>query len=183
MEKRKRQTTTEKILSTVFDLLESSDNLLSTLPTTWRIYDKLYGRAEYKDIMRRISWQKSRMQFAKFINNLKRRGYLKIKIEKDKSAVILTPNGLEKILRLSLEKSDRKKRRDGKWQMIIWDIPENYKKTREKFRNALKSLGYQQLQKSVWVCPYNIIKETEKVIRFYGTEEYVRLFLISEIAI
>lgn len=178
----REQTKTEKILWGIFDLLKTADDLLNNPLATWRLYDNFY-RGGYGEIIRKIGWRKSRHDFAKFIGRLKQLGYLKTVIQKDKKAIILTPKALEKILKLDIEKSDKKKRRDGKWQMIIWDIPENFKKTRERFRTALRLLGYQQLQKSVWVNPYDVEKQTEKLIRFYGVESYTKLFLISEMKI
>jgi len=178
-----KQTITEKILWTIFELAKFTDDYYFAGPlSTWRLYDNFY-RGGYGEIMRKIGWEKSRRDFAKFIDNLKRKGYIKIKIEKDKNAILLTPKGFDKILKISFKQISKKKRRDKKWIMIIWDIPENYKKTRERFRNGLKLLGYQQLQKSVWVCLYDVLKDTEKLIRFYGIESYVKIFLISEVEI
>jgi len=180
--KTNKQTTTEKILWKIFNLLEKTDDLFY-IPVP-SLYSRSAGMSiEYLKILRRIGWQKSRRKFTQFIYELKRRGYIKTKLEKDKKAVILTPKGFEKILKINLKQSNKKKRSDGKWQMIIWDIPESYKKTRNRFRTALKLLGFQPLQKSVWICPYNVLKETEKLIKFYQIEFYIKIFLISEIEI
>jgi len=175
-----KQTTTEKILWGIFNLLEGADNLLASIPgTSLGAFNTT--QVEYRKILGAIEWRKSRHRLAQFINDLKRQGYIRTKIDKDKKAVLLTPKGFEKILKINIKRIDKKKRRDGKWQMTIWDIPENYKKTRNRFRTALKLLGYQQLQKSVWICPYSVLRETEKLIRFYRLEPYIKLFLISEV--
>lgn len=44
---------------------------------------------------------------------------------------------------------------DGKWRVIIFDIPEKLKKIREKARAILTSAGFRRLQDSVWVYPYD----------------------------
>jgi len=44
---------------------------------------------------------------------------------------------------------------DGKWRMLIFDIKENRRGTRDKVRNTLNSIGFVMLQKSVWVYPYD----------------------------
>lgn len=179
MEQNNNQTTTGKILGAISDLLREFTDDVVNYPARMLYYKGL----KYENIIKKVGWRKDRNRFAKFINDLRRRGYLKIKIEKDSRAVILTSKGFEKTLKIDIQGFTKKKRRDGKWQMIIWDIPENYRKTRNRFRTALKLLGYQQLQESVWVCPYDVLKETEKLIRFYSIESYIRLFLISEIEI
>lgn len=43
---------------------------------------------------------------------------------------------------------------DGKWRLIVFDIGEHRKRTRELLRRALSNIGFVQLQKSVWVYPY-----------------------------
>ncbi len=75
----------------------------------------------------------------------------------------------------------KKRRPDGKWQMVIFDIPEKKRVLRDIFRENLQILGYKILQQSVWVCPYEISKETEGIIRQYSLDPYVKLFLIEEI--
>jgi len=56
--------------------------------------------------------------------------------------------------RSALEARARRKW-DKRWRMIIFDIPEKYRKTRDKLRLTLRSLGFVQLQASVWVYPYD----------------------------
>jgi phenylacetic acid degradation operon negative regulatory protein len=50
-----------------------------------------------------------------------------------------------------LEKSDAW---DGKWRIVIFDIPEKYHVLRDKIRAILKRAGFVQLQQSAWVFPY-----------------------------
>ena len=44
---------------------------------------------------------------------------------------------------------------DGKWRMLIFDIPETRKALREKVRNTLRAIGFKWLQDSVWVYPFD----------------------------
>lgn len=43
---------------------------------------------------------------------------------------------------------------DGKWHVLIFDIPENKKAVRDKIRQTLILIGFVRLQDSVWVYPY-----------------------------
>ncbi len=43
---------------------------------------------------------------------------------------------------------------DGKWRVIIFDIPEKRKLTRDKLRYSLVSVGFIKIQNSVWVYPH-----------------------------
>lgn len=44
---------------------------------------------------------------------------------------------------------------DKKWRVLIFDIREERKTTRDKVRVTLQSIGFYRLQDSVWVYPYD----------------------------
>ena len=39
--------------------------------------------------------------------------------------------------------------------MLIFDIPERQRELRDKVRNTLKTIGFKQLQQSVWIYPFD----------------------------
>ncbi|HEY4482844.1 MAG TPA: hypothetical protein VI953_01590 [Candidatus Paceibacterota bacterium] len=43
---------------------------------------------------------------------------------------------------------------DGKWRLVISDVPERLKHVREELRSLLTGLGFVSIQKSVWAYPY-----------------------------
>lgn len=58
-----------------------------------------------------------------------------------------------------LEMSETLKRRprrwDGRWRMLIFDVPEYRKGIREKIRRSLDHIGFVRVQDSVWIYPYD----------------------------
>jgi len=50
---------------------------------------------------------------------------------------------------------------DKQWRVLLYDIPNRNKKASDAFREKIKQLGLYQLQKSVWVSPYECIEEIE----------------------
>ncbi|MEK7662412.1 MAG: CRISPR-associated endonuclease Cas2 [Patescibacteria group bacterium] len=44
---------------------------------------------------------------------------------------------------------------DGKWRVVIYDLRENKRMLRDKFRSTLAAFGFIKLQNSVWVYPYD----------------------------
>ena len=70
------------------------------------------------------------------------------------------------------------KRWDGKWRIIIFDIPEKKKYKREQIRMMLADLGCTRLQDSVWVYPYDL----EDIVTLLKTELYVGKNLLYIIA-
>ena len=47
------------------------------------------------------------------------------------------------------------KRWDQKWRIVIFDIPEHKKRIRNEIREILRAAGFERLQDSVWVYPYD----------------------------
>ena len=136
---------------------------------------------EMAELRRSIQSKKDAKYFSQIIYYLKRKGYIHIEQLSGKRGILLTKKGDERILRIKQKLGLQPKRKDGKWQMIIFDIPETKKKLRELLRSTLRFLGYEYLQDSVWVCPYDVEKATEKFLQENSLDPYVRIFLIEEI--
>lgn len=84
-------------------------------------------------------------------------GYLLIEERDGKKYLRLTEKG-ENFAALMHEGKlapKKPKRWDGKWRMLIFDIPERRRGIREQIRTALITLGFIRLQDSVWVFPYD----------------------------
>ncbi|MDP3093245.1 MAG: CRISPR-associated endonuclease Cas2 [bacterium] len=130
----------------------------------------------------RRAWEKKNRQkyFSQLIYYLKKRGLIRINNLQSRKAIAITPMGLEKISEIKYENSKKDKRRDGKWQMITFDVPEKKRRLRDLLRSNLIFLGYRMLQKSIWVCPFDVKSETEKFLREYSLDPYVKIFLIEE---
>ena len=68
-----------------------------------------------------------------------------------------------------LQKKFQKRFWDGKWRVVIFDIPNAHNKIRDKVRRELSSFGFIKLQGSVWIYPYdceefvNMIKADKRI--------------------
>lgn len=80
----------------------------------------------------------------------------------------LTANGESLLRRWELVdyKLNKPKRWDGKWRMIIFDIPEKKQKIRRQITSLFNQAGFRRLQDSVWVYPY----DCEDIIGLLKTE-------------
>ena len=47
------------------------------------------------------------------------------------------------------------KKWDQKWRIVIFDIPERKKRIRNEIREIFRAAGFERLQDSVWVYPYD----------------------------
>ncbi len=169
---------TEKFLLDVYDHAEKLDKTFDIFaPRTMKevCCPSLY------ELKKRYKRKQTKQQFGQLIYYLKKNGYIRIKNLEQNEGVILTKKGTEKVLKVKLKTKDGKKRSDKKWQMIIFDIPEEKRHLRNLLREKLILLKYKMLQQSIWICPYDVQKETEFILRKYSIDSYVKLFLIEEI--
>ncbi len=92
------------------------------------------------------------------INNSRRRLVKNGFVEYSKEGLLkLTPSGKKVLNKFENRdfKINKPKRWDKKWRILIFDIKENNKNTRDSIRRTLISIGFVKLQKSVWVYPYD----------------------------
>ena len=171
---------TDKFLWDIYDVLEKAGDVvefvLNPHPRKW---SRLSGIQN--PIFAKYRHDKGRVKFKKLIYYLKTRNYIKVKNIEGKQAIILTKEGLSKALKASFIIESKQRRKDGKWTMLIFDVPEKYRKSRDLLRSILLNLGYKIFQKSVWITPYDVSDKTEKLLQMYNLDEFVKIFLIEEI--
>ena len=90
--------------------------------------------------------------------------------------IVLTKEGQKKALKFKLDEMKIKKpaKWDGEWRIVIFDIPERFKKAREALRKKLKDLGFIKLQESVFVFPYECENEIDFVIEVFLIRPFVK---------
>lgn len=73
------------------------------------------------------------------------------------------------------------KRWDGKWRIILFDIPVGKRKSiRNSFREKLRNLGCYQYQRSVWVHPFPCEAEIEFLKEYHGLRPHVAVWHTKE---
>ncbi len=87
------------------------------------------------------------------ISSLKYRGYVAVR----DGVITLTPKGRDRARanRLETLRLDTTQPWDGRWRVIIWDVPEQRRSQRDRVRALLKKLGFVRIQRSVWVTPFS----------------------------
>ena len=120
-----------------------------------------------------------REQYMQALWRMQRQGYLKILKKNNKKFVKLTSKGqLEKLFqKASFEKQEKW---DGKWRLIIFDIPESSHLMRDKFRWLLKRNNFIKLQASVFVSPFSLNREAIKYLDETGLKSFIRLLKVEE---
>ncbi|MEI7424938.1 MAG: hypothetical protein WCK10_02355 [Candidatus Staskawiczbacteria bacterium] len=131
-----------------------------------------------------INWRDSyRKQLGEGIKRLNKLGYTTKKENYDGSVIVsLSEKGKLRALNLSFRRlSHRKERWDGKWRMVAFDIPEDHKKGRNALWYRLKLAGFYELQKSLFLYPYDCEKEIKAFIKLFKLDKYVRFALLEYI--
>lgn len=99
--------------------------------------------------------------------------------------LVLTDQGKKRALRYKLEtlSISRPKRWDGKWRVVMYDVPEELRRLRFELLAALKRLGFCELQHSVFAHPFPCTDEIDFLIESLEAREYVRCMVVEEIDI
>lgn len=126
----------------------------------------------------------NRWEVKRMLIRFKKQKYIRIEYLSDgRVRVNITKNGLNKALTYELESMQIKKPHlwDGKWRMVMFDIPNKYKRVRDIFRMRLKQLGLYQFQESVYAYPYQCFDEIEFLREIYGVAVTVKYLLIEKV--
>lgn len=95
--------------------------------------------------------------------------------------IVLTKDGRQKALKYQIDeiKIRKPEKWDGKWRMVAFDIPEKKKKAREALRDKLRDLGFRELQKSVFVFPYECEDEIDFIVEVFEIRPHVRFMRVD----
>ncbi|GBE16600.1 hypothetical protein BMS3Abin15_00421 [bacterium BMS3Abin15] len=121
------------------------------------------------------------------VYNLKKRKLIKVIRDNDgKITVELTNQGKKRIKEFVFETLTIKKPRkwDKKWRVLIFDIPIKpaiYNKAREALRLKIKELGFHQLQKSVWIYPYECDDEVLLLAEIYQVSRFIEILTVEKL--
>lgn len=109
---------------------------------------------------------------------LKKKGWVETIKHEGKVLVKLTSTGRNQ---LAIEKALKEDKWDGKFRVVIFDIPEKNRKVRNILRWRLKSWGFKYLQKSLWVSKKDIAEPMREFIKELGIEKWVMVLVCTDI--
>ncbi|MEK9143811.1 MAG: hypothetical protein AAB481_04265 [Patescibacteria group bacterium] len=132
-------------------------------PNGWKRYNKGYLRQS----LRRLEAQK----LVKYVSL------------DGQDVVTITKEGKKKILKYTLEHLEVKKPEswDENWRVVIYDIPARDRSLQLVIRDALKAMGFYQMQESVYLFPYPCYDEVEFLRSFYGVGDMVKYLLVTKL--
>ena len=134
-------------------------------------------------IIGREAKNRQRQAFRQRLDRLKKRKLVNIRYEKGEQIVEITKNGLKEALKFKTKEMviNKPLRWDKKWRLIIFDIDEKKKRSRDQFRKKLQELGFYPLNESVYVHAYPCFDEVEFIRQIYFVGWEVRYILADKI--
>ena len=101
----------------------------------------------------------------------------------ENGVIEITEKGKKKILQYDIEEMNIKipANWDGYWRIVIFDIPEKFKKARNALSKKIKDLDFFPLQKSVFVYPFECRDEIDFISEFFGVGKFVQYIVAKKI--
>ncbi|MDO8617870.1 MAG: CRISPR-associated endonuclease Cas2 [Candidatus Uhrbacteria bacterium] len=140
-----------------------------TCPGLLQVMKPIYRKRYRADLVRQAVYR------------LDKKGWLILKQVRNGWEIKLTDRGRAELLAYELGEKQFKqsKKWDQKWRCLIFDIPEKRKSVREQVRQFLQKFGFERLQDSVWVFPYECREILELLRTKYGIRSEA-LYLVVE---
>ncbi len=115
------------------------------------------------------------------IYKLHKKGWLKVEYKEAKRIITLTNKGELEALFQKATLPPESNTWDNKWRLIIFDIPEDARRVRDKLRKLLRQFGFKPLQASVYISPYALSEEAIKFLKNSGLIRYIRMLRVDKI--
>jgi CRISPR-associated endonuclease Cas2 len=122
----------------------------------------------------------SSKEFYNIVRDLKRRDIIRTVTKNGSQWAELTKNGELEVLFLKACAQPLKKW-DGKWRLVIFDIPEDSREKRNLLRMLLYRNGFQKLQASVFISPQALNREAIVYLQKTGLNKYIRIARVDEL--
>lgn len=117
------------------------------------------------------------------LNHLKRRGVVK----RDNDGIYqLTDRGQKEAFFAHLNAESKvykpkKQKWDKKWRIIFFDVPEKKRVYRDYIRTILKTVGFKEFQKSIWIFPYPVPGFIKDMLLEENIKQYTRFITTYDI--
>lgn len=119
------------------------------------------------------------------LKNLEKKQIISLEEKDDKVFVYLKDKNHPKIVEYSIKKlldfKKKKKKWDGRWFLVFFDVPEIQRNKRDYLRKFLKRIGFYQYQQSVYIFPYECEKEVVLIKKIVEGAKYMKYIIAQKI--
>lgn len=103
-------------------------------------------------------------EISRLIHYAKRKGYINSKLQ-------TTEAGATRLSKLNFGVLEMEGQWDGRWRIVMYDIPEEKRSARDHIRRLVGQLGFVQLQRSVWVHPLPCLEQFKAIKEAHGLDD------------
>lgn len=117
------------------------------------------------------------------LRQLNKQKDVEISVQNGEQVITLTKNGKRRILKYNIDQLtiDKPKTWDGKWRLVLYDVPVCKKQLGDLIRQSLKMLGFYPIQDSVYLHPYPCFDQIEFLREYYFLGDTVQYMLVDYI--
>lgn len=119
--------------------------------------------------------------FTAAVSKMLKTGYMEKVIKNREPYLRLTSAGKKNLIRDFPLFSLRKKKWDGKWRIVIYDIPDEKKWLREQLQRKLKELGFGMIKESTYITPFDVAEDLREFIIAQKLDEFVFVCVARQI--
>lgn len=118
--------------------------------------------------------------FYQIVAYLAKKGLIKYVNKDNERFIKITSQGELEALLAKAQLPEKPQKWDGKWRVIMFDIPEESESKRNFFRSLLKKNNYIKLQHSVYVSPYSLNREAVIYLNKTGLNKFIKILKVEE---
>ena len=118
---------------------------------------------------------RDRYRVRQAVKRLQKNNMVRIVNRNGNEVVEITTHGKKKVLDYDFDNMqlETKRKWDGKWRIVMFDIPQTKKKARDAVSFKIKEIGMYPIQKSVFVFPYPCKDEINFVGEIFGVRKNI----------
>lgn len=168
-------------------LLRPQDLLLLGLSNALDVFEEIRDPFEimaksYESMYGFVPARYKRHEFNHLVWRNIKTGYIEKVVTNGIPYLRLTSSGKNKVKRdFSLLRFQSAKW-DKKWRVVIFDILELNRRTRDRMRIKLKELGFGMFQQSVYISPHDLARDFAEFIESEGLDDWAYVLEVSRIA-
>ena len=124
------------------------------------------GQIKYLSNLSNLAPYSNKSSFSDSIRKLRKNGFIEQESRDERESLL-------KLTKLGREYLGDIEEWDGKYRIVIWDIPEKKRRLRDLLRRKLREWKFKSIQKSVWVSKINVNVSLRKLISELEMEKWV----------
>ncbi len=126
------------------------------------------------ETMRRFRNSKEEHAYRRAFNKLQTKKLIQVAKTSDAYSILLTEAGAIEYFRRKVLVADLLD--DNECTLVVFDIPETERSLRKKLREFLKEAGFINIQRSVWISPFDVGDHLSNLLHSTNAQQWVIVY-------